>query len=453
MFGAAIVPPLPNGGEVVVEENEFRAAGFAECIGRCMSVEAQACLDTVLAAVTALESQMRKYKRGPKMAKRFERALEGLLSELLLAVHSASKSPWVYRPLARKAFKGTAITHADFTAATTALRTLALIERSKGYSRYGLGFDGKVHTLLGSCARWRATEAMLQIATANGITADNVAEHFRFGLPKDPLVVREASTRDGYDSGTKGSIMSIVWTPKASALHADVQRLNEFLATVEIRGGIHRGYVRGFNNGDAPDFDWNKGGRLYSRGGGYQAMKESERLKMTLDGSSVAEVDASASYLTILHGLTRTPFDAQADQYAVDSIPRPVVKTWLTASLGNKRLIARWPNDAVAEMKAEHNIDLRAYRPSVVGKLMVAKHPLLGRWSDLDVTWADLMYVESRAIVETMLMLLDGGRVPTLAMHDGLLVPVRYVDLAASMLAANYLEHCGVAPRITIEGR
>jgi hypothetical protein len=45
---------------------------------------------------------------------------------------------------------------------------------------------------------------------------------------------------------------------------------------------------------------WKKGGRLYSSGEHcYQRLSETERLKMTIKGEPVAEIDIKASFLTI----------------------------------------------------------------------------------------------------------------------------------------------------------
>ena len=46
---------------------------------------------------------------------------------------------------------------------------------------------------------------------------------------------------------------------KAPDREEQVRSLNEYLDRFDLRGGSHRGYVRIFNQGDDPGFDWNKG--------------------------------------------------------------------------------------------------------------------------------------------------------------------------------------------------
>ena len=81
---------------------------------------------------------------------------------------------------------------------------------------------------------------------------------------------------------------------KADALCSDrpngtieepIKELNAFLAQHVVSGAMHRWFHRTFNMGDAEDFAWNKGGRLYSDGkGSYQNVPRPQRLKMTIDG-------------------------------------------------------------------------------------------------------------------------------------------------------------------------
>jgi hypothetical protein len=68
----------------------------------------------------------------------------------------------------------------------------------------------------------------------------------------------------------------------------EVKDLNKFIDGFELRGGIHRGYMRVFNNGDHRKFDWNMGGRLYSYGEfNYQQLDRTQRLRMTINSEPV----------------------------------------------------------------------------------------------------------------------------------------------------------------------
>jgi hypothetical protein len=60
---------------------------------------------------------------------------------------------------------------------------------------------------------------------------------------------------------------------------------------------------------------------------------------MTLDGEPVAELDITASYLTVLHGKLGKPLPVAegCDPYsAVPGVPRGIVKGWVVATLSRK---------------------------------------------------------------------------------------------------------------------
>ena len=118
---------------------------------------------------------------------------------------------------------------------------------------------------------------------------------------------------------------------------------------------MHRGYLRVFNNGDHPNFDWNMGGRLYSHGeGNYQQMERADRLRMTINGEPVCEIDIRASYLTIFHALigesSIQPGPLRYPRSLVRTL-RDVVKMWVTASFGNNAPITKWPRELVAKYR------------------------------------------------------------------------------------------------------
>jgi hypothetical protein len=118
------------------------------------------------------------------------------------------------------------------------------------------------------------------------------------------------------------------------------------LVSICIRGGSHRGYVRIFNIGDDPGFNWDKGGRLYSLGEtSYQRLNREQRARITIDGDSVIELDIRASYLTILFAICGRCAELPPDPYDVPELSRAVVKKWVVATLGSDGHIKRWPSE------------------------------------------------------------------------------------------------------------
>jgi hypothetical protein len=236
-------------------------------------------------------------------------------------------------------------------------------------------------------------------------------------------------------------------------LEEPIKELNAFLAQHVISGAMHRWFHRTFNMGDEEDFAWNKGGRLYSDGkGSYQNIPRSERLKITIDGEGVCEIDIRASYLTILHALNHVPFQVstEVDPYQIAGIPRNVVKAWCTVRFGTKGARTRWPTEAI-EKYAEDNdgSGLREFKIRDVEREVCRKFPLMGGWRELKETWADLMWLESEAVVSTVILLMRSG-VPSLPVHDSLLVPLSAEAMATDILSNNYSHVCGVTPALVV---
>ena len=216
-----------------------------------------------------------------------------------------------------------------------------------------------------------------------------------------------------------------------------VKELNEFFAQQKLRGGSHHGYVRVYNNGDNPRFHWNMGGRFYSQHftDSYPVMSGDERLKMTINGEPVAEIDIRASYLTIFHSLHGLQLP-ESDPYDLPGLGpehRDAVKKWMVATFGNSKPIVRWP-----ERMLKKTPELEQYNVSTITKAALAKYPVLTEWGQplrgLKHGWADLMWFESNVMLSTMLALKQEHQIPSLSVHDSLIVPANNAETARSLL-------------------
>ena len=334
------------------------------------------------------------------------------------------------------------------------LRELGLVEHQEGVNQWFDGFDEGGPDLVSRryASRYRSADKLLALAAEHGITLDNALDHFDYGLPKQPLQKRAASTRDA-GRKVRGSIMKFEHTDLSQKLEADVRELNEFLAKQSFGDGcIHRGYVRIFQNGDASHFNWDQGGRLYSQPAttNYQQQSGEKRLEMTINGSPVVEIDLRASYLTIFHAWHGVQLDREKDPYVIPGLgeeARDIVKLWVAATFGSAGPLRKWPKDLLRDYEAEHGhpLDRKRYSVAKLRELIITHHPLLGQWGqplkDGRVrTWADLMFDESRVIVAAMLGLMRDG-VPSLAVHDSLVVPEQHERRGAMALMGAFGGH------------
>lgn len=194
-----------------------------------------------------------------------------------------------------------------------------------------------------------------------------------------------------------------------SNLWDSVAGLNAYLATKRIEGFAFAGLRRIFSNGDQPGFDWQWGGRFYSlpEGDSYELWKGGTQVRIAtirIEGEPVAEVDISACHLTILYGLRGVPFDPDKDPYDIPGIARAKVKRWLTFALG------KGTSEPIGSWYAR------------VREATLEAHPILRDLATYGKSSLDLQYHESEILLSSLVALMDHD-VPTLPIHDGLIVP------------------------------
>jgi hypothetical protein len=324
------------------EGDILRNATFASLDGRALTPEAKklvAEINTrVVARVTLDECKPGGVKTNRKMLKA---ATEAFVADLLTAHSGKNPRRWVYRAMTARGFTGAPVGYRVFRPLQGALRTIGLIEHQPSVSQWIQGFNDDAapgsKTTVGRrwAARFCATPELLRISAQHRVLPSEADQHFDYGLPQHPLQKRKASKRDEYGNKVHGALMKFAHTVASSRLEEDVKELNAFLDAQDIQGGIHRGYVRIFNNGDDPGFNWNLGGRLYSQPSGtqnYQQLTSIRRRKMTINGEPVAEVDIRASFLTIFHAWHGAQLDPKADPYEIPELgkaSRDVVKLWM----------------------------------------------------------------------------------------------------------------------------
>jgi hypothetical protein len=210
--------------------------------------------------------------------------------------------------------------------------------------------------------------------------------------------------------------------------------------------GTHRGFFRGYNNGDRRGFDFDRGGRIYSAGEeSYQNLPSGERLKLTVNGEAVVEVDVRASFITILYAMHKLDFEG--DPYVIDDLGiegRQAVKMFVAASLGNGAPIEKWSRTHSKDFFEDTGLRLQKRWPlSFVAQLTLKKHPVMGKLDkpikERIRDWSDLMWIESQAILKTMLDLKRNYQVPSYPVHDSLIVPKSKADRTVRQLRAHYL--------------
>ena len=447
--------PKETGEPKVHNPRELDDARYAALDCRAHSEQALALVVSVtdMVATHELAAGTRTNKRKKKQTT-LGSAVERLLADLLLAQTKEKSKGYVYRSMRPGAFTESGVGYRVFKAVVDALVNLGLIESRKGFQQWRPVFSDKILPTIRKATRFRATKQLVAICEQHGVHASDFHQHFLIPLPEHPLQLRGTSKRSEYGDKIRGRPMRFNPTAATERLEKQLKELNAFFDGFELRGGRHRGYLRIFNNGDHPKFNWNMGGRLYSHGeSNYQQMESADRLNMTINGEAVCEIDIRASYLTVFHALHGEPFDATNDPYDVPGLgpeARDVVKMWVTASFGNNAPIERWPREVVAKYRERHGKNLgKEHSARKIGEKVMQKFPLLTRLGQpvrgQECGWAQLMYIESQAILETMLELM-GEQIPSLAVHDSIIVPISIAQKARSVLTRHYEKFAKVTP-------
>jgi hypothetical protein len=449
----------------------LRDANYASLNRRAASDNSHALVDEVLRLIGAVEARERQ--RGTKAKAALRQAVEGFVGDLLVALakvqhndgdvaitehpNNVAVAGWVRRSTSSNSFSGGPVSFRTFDAIRAALVALGLIEEVPGITQFREVF-GKQFVLNRYDTRWRATARLEELAAAHDVSLLDIGRHFVSvpELPLHPLVLKSASTwLGGYK--INGKRMKIVYTAEVEALEQAIIGLNAFIAQFDICGGTHHGYIREFNCGDHPTFAWDLGGRLYSVGDeSYQGLSADERKLMTIDGRPVIELDIRASALTIFHGQKGQPldFEANPDPYTLPELsdtPRDLVKKFITATFGMGQFPGRWPQKQAHDYKEETGQSLSKQHPIAQVWCAVARaYPLLVELRrDLvePPLWAKLMYLESEAILKTMLTLADLG-IPSLSVQDSIIVPQDSVELARVTFCKFYEDITGATPCI-----
>ena len=253
----------------------MRDATFASLEGRACTEASQALTEAVNEQVLLQLARAEADGATKTNRKKLKPAIAAFLADLLTA-----NGEWVFRSLKTDGFTGGRVGARVFLPLQLVLRELGLVEHQEGVNQWFGGFDEGGPDLVSRrwASRYRPTNKLLALAAEHGITLDNALDYFDYGLPKQPLQKRAASTRAA-GRKVQGRVMKFEHTDLSQKLEADVRELNEYLAKQSFGGGcVHRGYVRIFQNGDDPHFNWDRGGRLYSQpaNANYQQQSQDE---------------------------------------------------------------------------------------------------------------------------------------------------------------------------------
>ena len=429
--------------------SELKYANYITLLRRSNTTNAKHLCKAVIKKL--LSNENRRRKRSISNQKSFELGVQTITAELLLA-SCGEKSTWAYRSLHKDSFKNQPIKAVTFTSIVHLMKLSGFLEQHKGGNSANPFFEEGSNCKNfnpGLASRFRATPKLLEMATWYGISDANIPSHYNCLMPEMVIQLRSESRRNGPVRIGGGKIKYN--SSEVEYMRSEVVKINEYLSSQLLTGAMFYGYFRCFNLGTQSGYRWNKGGRLFCLGeNSYQTMKKSERFKMMkINGERIASIDVNASYLTLYHGLLETRLPEENDVYAIPGFHREIVKTWMVIAFGKGAFPKRWNKQSKIKLH-DKGISTKGVSMRTLSEAICQKLPIMHKLETSGINWADLMFQESRAIINAMVTLRDSYDIPAYSVHDCILVPYSAQKIAAEIVEDEYFR-IGYPCRVKIE--
>ena len=427
-----------------IEDNVEDDLGFynMKLNGECLSDNSTAMIESL---AQELYEQTGIQKRPTRKA---YKATAAIVRDLLKG-HSYSPPKPCGRYMSPNTFEHCHVGYKLFTGIKDKMEQAGFITVEKGvWWRQTEDGVGKITTM-------QITPKLLEFALGYGITPKSRSMHFgKLPRPKAIFNPVRVTKKRLWRNGQKGPKVYVRFDPRDTRLLQEsirINRLNEFWSRQVIRPDNHYAFYRTFSNGDVEGFDFNRGGRIISEGGGYQGQNPENRLKMLINGQPVCELDIVSCHTRIYCGVMGQPLDPNFDPYADTGFPRDVAKAYVAMLMGRKTTGGDWAEQTKAGLLKKKGIDLNLYVVDDVREAVFEVLPLLREWDDSPYRWDDLQYVESCIILETIEELAYLHKVPALPVHDSIIVPAKHQTLAMEVLSRCFQKHTGAVPMLKVK--
>ena len=303
---------------------------------------------------------------------------------------------------------------------------------------------------VGNAAKLWPTSALLGLAEEHGLSWD--ASESAWPLPGD------AHTQGRPAIPYHDLVRGMAPEADAAAVEASrafVARLNAHIGDADIRGCTPILFYRKFNG------DLRLGGRLYTPGSdSLHNVPKTDRAAITINGEPVVEVDGAAMQLSLLlnlAGVATAELLAGGLLYAFPGIPRDDVKAFVTQSIGGGKPKTRWARNKKGELPGT---PIRVVREAVLTRYpaladmpaILPSEPLEVP-EDKDLHWAAgqfLVGLEARGMVLALEALMGMG-VVALPIHDAVVVPRRYAEMAVGVLREAYGQVVRFPPQFRVK--
>jgi len=442
----AVSTPLPSGDRLGAV---LREAGQADLTMAPDSNTAISLCESLVVRTVDFElaSGLKNRRPRPKDRVAIYTTIGALSADLLRATKNTDSLGCCYRSVGRE-FHNTLTTRTIFNRLLPAWERMGLIETSEGFR--AVDESGGIPSELRFATRIRATSRFLEQFAQVGILPSKVDVDFRHLKNNASFVTLSRAAKKQRARHDKfGRVMKPEPSAKYEAIAAAMVEINNRLEAHKFNLQRPPQLRRCFNNGDQPDFDWNMGGRFFSFGkDGYQELSKDCRRKIKIDGEDTVELDVKASHASIAHAVVRSNEPMPDDPYSISDVEREVAKLAVVIAFGLGAQPKQWPTGERGRLAVQLGVPEKSIPAiSEVWEKLVASNPFLEVAIEKGVDWSILQYHEAEALGIAMTELWRKG-IPSLPVHDSLIVPVSKKDVARDLLAFGFEKQVGALPTI-----
>lgn len=230
---------------------------------------------------------------------------------------------------------------------------------------------------------------------------------------------------------------------EAERLEGEMKAINKLLKAhpLEATDGLSQwcSAKRIFSDGSLQS-----GGRLY---GNWQGLNSEERLRLTIDGERLCEIDIKACYIFLANAMTGNTMDLPADPYRLlgfvkrENCPdrqeqmRNAAKRLIPTYLSKKTEMVKFPvgKKDEAGRTVTYREEFGIHESVKVGDMMQDAYETFPFLKDVPFRSGALMWQESNIMVKTLLVLAELD-IPAYPVHDCLLCKERDKDLVIDQL-------------------
>ena len=399
----------------------------------------------------AYEAQNYPRKRARKQNDKdnFKLAIGAMAADLIKHSDNVASKGYLYRPADRDELAQTLVSSDALTKLRTYWTGMGLMEET-GFAHFRASFeDDSQRTTYRKARRFRATPRLLELAQSYQLNAANISEHFERSHRHANLLQVRGSKGSDYAIPERGKLIKQIGK-KFQERRTEVETLNRHLTRHRFNLSDKPMLRRIFNCGDRKGFDFNLGGRFYcASDDDWMQMPKESRRDILIDGEPTCEIDVSSSQLSILYAIQGETLAYDPDPYQIDGIPREVIKQIIVASIGRGKPPSRWPRSFNEDFIAEHGYHPRdRYKLKDVVSSVLARHPVLSSLEPERLDWAVLQFEEAECFLAAMKCLYELYDIPSLPVHDSLIVTQRNHELALTVLKDAYKERLGFIPQV-----